>query len=388
MMRVGQKVATGIYYQGENSFAIKVSTGRKVDGKYEVYTETFHGTKNQAIARREEIKTDIRRGRFAPVASLTFGEYFEQWFSYNTKRTALGSLRASTARLYEKTIRCLFGHLWHKKLKYISKDDILDVYGGLLQKGRSLHYVLSCHTAFRAAWNCAPTLKAIVPDILADIERALPQKEKTEQKTLNAAQGRRLIAETEVQPLRGIIITCLMTLARIGEVLALRWQDVDFAQEVVTFRMRLYRGQFDKLKTYKSTGPRHVVMTRMLAEELKRIRAAQNARILEQGGSIQNGGLYHDQDLVFAQWNGKPLWVEKLRKEFSRHLANLGLPHIKLHGLRHSSATILRSLGVDLKTIQEICGHTRISTTADIYIDFVKELQKDAMEKMEKALGR
>lgn len=93
------------------------------------------------------------------------------------------------------------------------------------------------------------------------------------------------------------------------------------------------------------------------------------------------GSVWEDRDLVFTDLSGgyfNPRYLEKLMRKV---VAEAGLPRITLHGLRHSAATLLLSMGVPLKVIQEILGHSSYSITADIYTGVLPSMQSEAMDK-------
>ncbi|MFH1740984.1 MAG: site-specific integrase [bacterium] len=400
-----KKVATGIYRQADGSLSIRISTGKRDQqtGNYVIRVETFHGGVNEAKARRAELATKIATGKLkTPERKLTFGQYAEKWFEYNRRRVELRSLKNSTANLYEATIRRLFARLWDKPLARIEAGDITGVYSKLLttkktvghknqhEADRSIDYVLSSHTAFRAMWNSADDLEVKAPDILRPVAKMLPQKQKREPAHLSALQARKLLMKCKGEPLvyRGIVTACLTTAARGGEIRALRWSDIDFDNNIIIFKQRLYRGEFDELKTMKSTGPRPVLMTELLADILKQIHAKQQEFRLANRDLFPKETDDDPERLVFAQMNGRPIHYENFRNRWYKpFIERNGLPYVRPHGLRHSAATILRELGVDLKTVQEIVGHTRIETTADLYVHRVVEIQRDAMQRLEKALG-
>jgi integrase len=104
-------------------------------------------------------------------------------------------------------------------------------------------------------------------------------------------------------------------------------------------------------------------------------------RVEQLEARLKAGSAWEDRNLVFTDLSGgyfNPRYLEKLMKKV---MAEDGLPHITLHGLRHSSATLLLSMGVPLKVIQEILGHSSYSITADIYTDVLPAMQKEAMDK-------
>jgi integrase len=94
------------------------------------------------------------------------------------------------------------------------------------------------------------------------------------------------------------------------------------------------------------------------------------------------GPAWQQHDLVFCTQQGGQLWPDTVRRRFYRLLKHLGLPQIHIHDLRHSASTLLRSMGVDLKVIQGILGHSTLDMTANVYSHVLPSMQKEAVEKM------
>ena len=114
-----------------------------------------------------------------------------------------------------------------------------------------------------------------------------------------------------------------------------------------------------------------------MVEALKRHSAAQ----LE--ARLKAGAAWIDRDLVFGNRHGDYLMPTTLVKQFSLLLKDVGLPRMRFHDLRHSAATLLLSMGVPMKVVQELLGHSSFSTTADVYSHVLPSMQREAMEKME-----
>lgn len=149
---------------------------------------------------------------------------------------------------------------------------------------------------------------------------------------------------------------------RRGELLGLRWADVNLSEKHLTVRQQIVcvRGRLtiQEPKTRKST---RVVP---LSEDI--VTALHHHR-LRQAEMMLLAKTYAPLDLVFAQRNGKPLEPRNVSKMFERRLKKVGLPRVRFHDIRHTFATIALEAGVPLKVVSEMLGHERISTTADVY---------------------
>jgi integrase len=171
---------------------------------------------------------------------------------------------------------------------------------------------------------------------------------------------------------------------RQGELLALRWQDVDLENAVVSIRRSLTRNGgrvvFGEPKTKKSR--RSIRLTLQAVEAL-------TAHLKRQLGDMEVlRDRYQDQGLVFATNTGGPINPSNLRRRsFASLLEQAGLPHMRFHDLRHTCATLLLSRGVHPKFVQELLGHATIAITLDTYSHVILSMGDATAKAMEDALA-
>jgi integrase len=168
---------------------------------------------------------------------------------------------------------------------------------------------------------------------------------------------------------------------RRGEILALRWKDVDLHNAVVAVRESAEQvGTEVRYKPTKSGKSRTVALSSSVLEELKRHRLAQAEEQLKLG--IRPG----DDSFVIAQVDGRPLKPVSLTHEWTRLLAKTSLPRIRFHDLRHSHATQLLAAGVHPKIASERLGHSTIGITLDLYSHVMPGMQANAAEQVDAAI--
>jgi integrase len=161
-----------------------------------------------------------------------------------------------------------------------------------------------------------------------------------------------------------------MTGLRIGELLALRWQDIDFDKGSFSVRQTVYEGHFDvpKSKRSKRTLPLGPVCAQIF-ESLRKPEVDPSA-------------------LVFSTRNGSPLSRRNLlNRQLKPACKSLGLTDANWHWLRHAHATLLDSVGAPLGTVQALLGHASPEVTREIYIGSVPENARAAVENVEKLIG-
>ncbi len=116
--------------------------------------------------------------------------------------------------------------------------------------------------------------------------------------------------------------------------------------------------------------------------------ALRRHRIAQAEERLALGGAWEDHDLVFANEVGRPVEVRNLmRRSFLPLLKKAGLPRIRFHDLRHSAATLLLGQSVHPKVVAEMLGHSRISTTLDLYSHVTPTMQREAVDALESVLG-
>lgn len=201
---------------------------------------------------------------------------------------------------------------------------------------------------------------------------------KAERKEVNYFQPEQLAAirealETEPIKWKTIVHLLLITGARRGEILGLKWDKVDFdGCKIHICNNVLYSADIgiyeDTPKT--ATSNRFVSLPSETMKLLKQYRAWQSSE------RLRLGGYYNYQGFVFAQDNGGPMHPDSVTRWLSRFSKRLGLPHINPHAFRHTMASMLYFNGVDSVSISKRLGHAQVSTTADIYAHVMEEADR------------
>jgi integrase len=201
---------------------------------------------------------------------------------------------------------------------------------------------------------------------------APPTGQRREFDTFTAGQVRRFLKAVRGDRLEALYVLAITTGMRQGELLGLRWQDVDVERR----RLQLVR----QLKTRQSR--RAVVLSELAVTALVEHRQRQAAERERQGAGWEERGL------VFPNTVGGPLDPHNLRqRSFFPLLERAGLPRIRFHDLRHSCATLLLSEGVHPKIVSDLLGHSQIGITLDLYSHVTATMQAVAAEAMGRLLS-
>ena len=176
----------------------------------------------------------------------------------------------------------------------------------------------------------------------------------------------RLSLDALPEPSCSIAWVSVLTGLRIGEVLALRWRDVDLVNGMLRVRQTVYEGRFDEPKTRRSN--RSVPL------------GAKGIAVLE----VRRPGTPNPDALIFPTQNGSPMSRRNLlNRQLAPTAKRLGFQGINWHWLRHANATLHDSLGTPLGTLQALLGHPSAETTREIYIHSVPADARNAVEKVE-----
>jgi integrase len=366
------------------------SITRRKDGLYmaRYWVETPKGSKRKTIygKKRDEVADKLARalaeradGIVYDDENLTVGEYLNSWL----KGSVRGSVRQSTFDRYEIAVRVhIKPALGRVKLKKLSPAHVAGFYQDRLAAGSAPASVNKLHVTLRKALDQAVKWH-MVPRNVAEAVKA-PRPAPPEMRTLSAEETRKLIEVARGDKLGALYMLAVHTGMRQGELLALKWQDVDLENAKLSVRRTLTMSNgrilLGELKTKKSR--RTIRLTDAAIQALHE----HLARQLE--GMERLGDAYRDEGLIFASQVGTPINPTNLRRRsFAALLRRANLPKIRFHDLRHTCATLLLSRNVHPKYVQELLGHANIAITLDTYSHVIPGMGDHAMRAMEDVMS-
>ncbi len=187
--------------------------------------------------------------------------------------------------------------------------------------------------------------------------------------------------ESEDLQFQALIHLAIFTGARRGELVGLKFSDIDFERRKVTIERSAYKvsGRTASVKPPKDYESRTVTINHSCCELLRQLQQQKEA------DRMQLGAVWVGNDWVFTQWNGEMMNPMTPTKQFAKFLSKHGLKHHKFHSLRHTSATLLLYAGVDLRNVQGRLGHGDISTT-NKYLHMIEEADIEAADKLDSML--
>jgi integrase len=336
-------------------------------------------TKTEARATLNKAKADGNGGFFFEAENITLEEYLYRWLNGPVKTK---NLKPVTFEGYEQQIRVhIISSLGHVKLAKLSPELVQDFYDSKVAAGLKPSSVRIIHAVLHNALEHAHK-RRLVPENVAS-KTDPPKVRPPEIHPLDAEQARALLVAARTVPLGSLYVVAVTAGLRIGELLALKWTDVDLEQGVMRVSRTLSRAKSGpRFTTPKNGKGRSITLTKQAVEALRIHRKGQNEVRLRQGA------LWQDNGHVFASETGKPLtrgFVD--RRSFKPLLKQAGLPEMKLHDLRHTCATLLLSRGVHPKFVQELLGHASIAMTLNRYSHWIPSMGDQTARAMEAALS-
>lgn len=374
-------MAGSIEKRGKNSYRLTVSEGFDLNGKPMIHRKTVHGTKKDVEVELAKFVTEVQNGLIIDGKSLKFSEFTEIWKrDYGSKELAPSTYKRY-CRILETRLLPYFGHFYINKIR---PTDIMKFYdllekdtqlvrkkgnnGSKTKKPLSGKTILEHHRLLRAMLHKAVYWQLIVTN---PAERVQPPKaRKPKRRSYDDEQTKILLENLELLPnedtkYKFAIILTVFTGVRLGELMGLEWQDVDFKNGIISInRSSQYladMGVFTKVPKTESSI-REIAIPEFIISLLEEYNLW-----YEEQKSIY-GELWTNSDRLFVQADGKPMHPSTISKWFVKYVGQIGLPVINFHGLRHTNASLLVAQNIDIAVISARLGHAQISTTLDFYV--------------------
>ncbi len=313
-----------------------------------------------------------------PPERLTFGQYVSDWLETAVKPT----VRPYTFQSYNMLVRKhISPELGGVRLARLTPQQIQGFLNEKLESGLSPRTVQYLHAVVRRALGQAERFGLVSRNVARLVTP--PRVPKAEVHPLTPGEVKRLLAVVQEDRLSALYTVGVALGLRQGEIMGLRWSAVNLEAGMLTvhtsFQWHDGKPQLAEPKTAKSR--RTVRLPDVCIQALHVHRGRQALERAYMGAAWQN-----KDNLVFVQEDGRPLSRSAVTHRFWRILEAVGIPKRRFHDLRHTCATLLLAQGVPLKVIQELLGHSLMSTTADIYATVLPVLMTDAADKMDAIL--
>jgi integrase len=366
-----------------------------VNGKRQQKTETLVGvTKKQAEAFLAKRKAAVVVGEYLPCGDMTMNALFDRFV-----QAKQGRLAATTLQRYESLLRLyLRPVVGTKKVGSVRAVDLLAAYAQWSKRSVSGRTVRHAADLLRNVLRHAVKWEVILRSPAASLDADdLPKALKPESTVLTEGEAQQLLKEAKYPPHRctarhyltaqsvfyPAVAFALYTGARLGEIMAMRWQDIDFQQRTVRISRSLSSTKRDGLiyKRPKNDRVRTVCVSSHLLAILESHRAVQAAERIAVRSS------YLDEDLIFAKPDGTPISSWLFSSAFRNFMKRCPVRRIRFHDLRDTHASLLAKAGVPIEVISKRLGHSAIGITYDRYITVYRDRDAEAAEAFAKIVS-
>jgi integrase len=336
-------------------------------------------TKTEAEKALRQAMADADRGLIFEAESLTVSEYFDRWLIDSVRDT----VRSTTFERYEQNSRLhIKPALGRLKLRKLTSAHVRGLYREKLDAGLSPRSVQYIHVTLHKALKQAEADGLLRRNIAGTVKP--PQVKKEEIRPLDARQVKDLFEAAKGDRLEALYVLAVATGLRQGELLGLKWDDVDLDAGTLQVRRTLTTAKGGPmLCPPKTKGSSRSVKLPPTASEALRTHLERQLGEIDRAGS-----LWRENGLIFASEVGEPLDRRYITSHrFKPLLKRAGLQCFRFHDLRHTCATLLLSKNVNPKIVSEMLGHATIAITLDTYSHVLPNMQDSAAEAIEEALS-
>ncbi len=336
--------------------------------------QLYAATEAKAYEKLDKALQEQKQGILTAGPKRKLGDHLKWWLE-EIKRHPL---RETSYIRYQAALKHIVPELGNVPLQKLTPQMIQTFYNSKIKEGQSSSSIRTMHKVLHGA--LAYAVKARLLPYNPSDNTSFPKLTKRKVKPLTLEQGQQLLHAAQGHHLEMLLTLALTTGMRHGELIALRWEDVDLEQgSIYVHRTEFYRGKAGFLENdpKSEAGERTIFISKTLCEKLKQHRTHQNEQRLKGGAAWKN------LDLVCCNRKGGFLISNNVRTAFYKLLEKAKLPEMHIHDLRHHASTLMRSLGIDLKVVQEILGHANLDMTANVYSYVLPYMQREAAEKMD-----
>ncbi|GGE48032.1 site-specific integrase [Pullulanibacillus camelliae] len=338
------------------------------------YKQVRISNRSKTALKREYLRIikELQDGSYVKIEEMSMEDMLTKWLEHKRRNVAMGTYIHYRSYVNNHLIPH-FGHINVNEMKpsYIQEfyDQLIE--DEVLSNQSIVHLHRTLNNAFKKAieweWAIKNPANVIKP----------PKPEKYEMKTWDEFEVQEFLKISQDDRFYIVYLLALTTGMRKGEILGLRWQDIDINNQILSVRQAITRERVGgygvgKLKTDKSY--RSISLFDHVIKELTEYRSLQRKYIMKHRKT------FNDQGFVIADLNGSFIWPRNLDRHWYDLLQKSALKKIRFHEMRHTHATLLLKQGVHPKVVQERLGHSSINITLDTYSHVIPNIQKAAAE--------
>ncbi|WP_318506108.1 tyrosine-type recombinase/integrase [Bacillus sp. T3] len=383
------------------SFVIDVGRNPK-NGRRKQATGAGFKTREEAELAAASLLNEINQGSYIKESNILFKDFAQKWLLTYSERTGC---KPSTIRLRQYSINKLLPYFSPLKLKMISDELYQAVLDDLKEQGLSQSTLEGIHVTCKMIFKMAlskrmlkfnpiefayiPRDKKVIIESEEDeetVEEELPKYFEKEE----LAQFLEIVYEKGLYMDEPIFITLAYTGMRVGELVVLKWKDIDFDRRTISIT-KTYNNEKNNTKNYMLVTPKTISSKRKIVVDESVIEVLRKHKLQQEKLIKQFSKSYHDKGYIFANFNrhpGYPILTKLVRTRMTRLLKFLEFQSKKYnpHSLRHTHTSLLAEAEVDIEEIMERLGHSDEKTTRKIYLHVTNVMKREASEKFGKLM--
>lgn len=364
---------------------------RKSDGKWvgsvtldNGTRKVFYGkTKKEVEDRVNKAVYEQQQGTFIATSQQTVGQFLTDWLDNTHQRR----IRPRTYERYREALELhIIPALGRYQLQKLTAQHVQSFYAKKESEGLAPATIRYYHSVLHNALNTAVKWGLVTRNVCT--LTSPPRRERHEMQTLSLEQAQKLIDSLNGHKWEALFKLAIATGLRRGEILALKWQDIDFEAGTLQVRRILSRVPTktpNRQHVYVEAEPKTKRSRRSVVIASFALEALRKHRSIQLEDQRKAGKYWQEHDYIFCTSTGNHLSPNYVVDVLKKLLQRAELPNIRFHDLRHSAATLLFKMNVHPKIVQELLGHSNISITLDIYSHVLPGMQKDAISDLDKA---
>ncbi len=374
---------------GKEYYRVTVSIGRDSNGKL-IRKEFYGSSKKDAENKRDEYLDNIKKGLNVDYKNIVLGELMHSWL-FEVIRVS-SKIKPSTFQRYEGIYRNYIksSDIYGVKISALKAMHLQRYYNSLYDKGKTSNVIKNLNKLLKSFFNYAVAEDYILKNPCSSKRIVIPGQSEIHERKIEIFSDEEINTLKIVlkdHRLKFLILLALGTGLRQGELLGLKWVDIDIDNKQLKVERSIKQVSIissDETRKYKTIvqSPKTKNSIRTVPIPSNLIVDLKEHKKFQKQEKLKCGNFYNDTDYVFTTETGKTMNARNVTKSYERLLKKAKIPYKKFHSLRHTYATKLFEVNVPLKTVQMLLGHSDISITANIYTHVMPKEKIKAVEKL------
>lgn len=359
---------------GTVSYEITVEGERDAfTGKRNRVYKTVKGTKKEATAIMRKMMVDMDNGMAIRKSDKKVSDWLDEWLELylpNIEETT----RVGYKTKIKNYIKPALGNIYVQSLR---TQHVQKMINDMIARGLSPKNIRDTYNNINAAMKKAQVLRMIPYNPCEGV--VLPKLKKYKAEVYDVNMMHHILDISKDTDMYLPLLLCTTAGLRRGELLALRWEDIDFHKKLLKIRRNMVRGEDD----YIIKAPKSEAGIRDICVGDEVITYLNKEKIRYMTDMMSYGKGFQDLGFVIRQEDGSPIRPDSMSRKWRRFLEANSLPPIRFHDLRHSNATALIQAGVNPRVVQQRLGHSDVQITLNTYTHVLPEMDAEAAEKID-----